>query len=81
MFKHLCSEASVAVMLAPQEPLHSYSRQISVFQEPPFTSLVSQVPPQQKNDSVTNMVYLSNHKEVKKKYHKTLKILSEMSLR
>lgn len=63
MFKHLCSEASVAVTPAPQEPLHSYSRQISIFQEPPSASLVLQVSPQQKNDSVTNMVYLSNHKE------------------
>lgn len=64
MFKHLCSEASVAVMPAPQEPPHSYSRQISL-SGATFTSLVLQVSPQQKNDSVTNMVYLSNHKEDK----------------
>lgn len=81
MFKHLCSDVSVAVIPAPQEPPQSYSCQIFIFQEPPFTSKQTQCLSYKflhSNDSVTNMVYLLNHKENTEEISQNPKIHSEM---
>lgn len=68
-------------MPARQEPLHSYSRQISIFQEHLLPRLSYKSLHNRRMTVSPTWFIFQIVKKIKKKYHKTLKILSEMSLR